>query len=102
MTKENAHLYLPLVQALAEGKMIQENNYTTVPPARYDWIDLPEPVFNRQPKSYRIKPEPPKPREFWGNVHGNGNFYFYTTEEAAKTSRAKEAIETIHVREVIE
>lgn len=59
MNKDNARDYLPLVQALAEGKEIQERVY---PPAG-------EPVwscvgvtcnFTRPPSCYRIKPEPVK------------------------------------------
>lgn len=57
MNKENAHLYLPLIQALADGKTIQENNYQTCPPARYEWTDLQSPNFTREPDRYRVKPE---------------------------------------------
>lgn len=51
MNKDNAHLYLPLVQALAEGKTIQNNCIS-------DWIDLHEMTFVESAKHYRIKPEP--------------------------------------------
>jgi hypothetical protein len=51
MNKENAHLYLPLVQALADGKTIQlkTGDY---------WNDSGELVFSLLPDDYRIKPEP--------------------------------------------
>jgi len=52
MNKENAHLFLPLVQALADGKTIQSIGsdgkwYNCVP----CWFALPF-------EDYRIKPEP--------------------------------------------
>ena len=51
MNRDNAHLYLPLVQALAEGKTIQikENR---------GWRDIGEAVLTCDPSRYRIKPEP--------------------------------------------
>lgn len=63
MTKENAKDYLPLVQALAEGKVIQYFN-------AYDdaWIDISDPYFNDDIKNYRIKLD-----ELWYVVkHTNG------------------------------
>jgi hypothetical protein len=57
MTKENAHLYLPLIQAVAEGKTIEifanRKGYE-------DWEEVDD--FNFfcccSPGTYRIKPEP--------------------------------------------
>ena len=59
MNKDNAHLYLPLVQALAEGKTIQFKS-------QFDnkWEDLHSVQFNYTPDQYRIKPEPIK-QEFY-------------------------------------
>lgn len=55
MTKENAHLYLPLVQALAEGKTIQLHVNSNPP----EWIDDTNGFsFVNPPEKYRIKPEP--------------------------------------------
>lgn len=50
MTKENAKDFLPLVQALAEGKTIQlaSGNH---------WYDV-NPDFTCPPSKYRIKPDP--------------------------------------------
>jgi hypothetical protein len=65
MNKENAHQYLPLVQALAEGKTIQ----TRVGDV---WLNCESVDFCNQPERYRIKPEP---RE-WSMVVGNdGKLY---------------------------
>lgn len=52
MTKDNAKDFLPLVQALAEGKTIQ---------LLYDngiWENLKDVSFNTDIENYRIKPEP--------------------------------------------
>ena len=53
MNKHNAHLFLPLVQALVDGKIIQHkwvNNH---------WMDMDDHVivFHEPPHYYRIKPE---------------------------------------------
>jgi hypothetical protein len=53
MNAQNAHEYLPLVQALADGKTIQ---------CRYqiddDWYEESEINFGWPLECYRIKPEP--------------------------------------------
>ena len=52
MNAQNAHKYLPLVQALANGKTIQCND-------RGEWVDVDSlytDVYG--PDEYRIKPEP--------------------------------------------
>lgn len=67
MNKSNAHLYLPLVQALTEGKTIQVRNGFD------EWKDMPEPSFTIEPYRYQIKPAsfPPKPDSCeWHNPDG--------------------------------
>ena len=53
MNKNNAAQYLPLIQALSEGKVIQckqvESNGI--------WLDMAQPIFNSAPENYRVKPE---------------------------------------------
>lgn len=53
MNKDNAKDYLPLVQALAEGKTIQAKD-------TYDggWHDLTTPSWGMAASCYRVKPEP--------------------------------------------
>jgi hypothetical protein len=53
MTATNAKDFLPLVQALADGKTIQNKTCD-------GWVDLPGNAiaFSNYPESYRIKPEP--------------------------------------------
>ena len=54
MNKDNAKDYLPLVQALAEGKTIEYRDSDDA------WIDCESPTFNQHSSRYRIKPEPKK------------------------------------------
>lgn len=66
MNKQNAHLYLPLVQALADGKTVQVYNEDR-PTLWQDSIDV---NFGLTPQSYRIKPTsfPPIPENcVWHN-----------------------------------
>lgn len=53
MNKDNAKDYLPLVQALAEGKTIQWRFLG-------EWKDLSVMDLTQDPSTYRIKPEPKK------------------------------------------
>jgi hypothetical protein len=56
MNKNNAAQFLPLVQALADGKTIQLLHTVR------GWEDAENIDFSCPPESYRIKPDP---REFW-------------------------------------
>lgn len=57
MNKDNAKDYLPLVQALAEGKTIQLNS-------GHGWEDVDYLApFSYEAERYRVKPEPRKPSE---------------------------------------
>jgi hypothetical protein len=62
MNRENAHLFLPLVQALADGKTIQVYH-----PSRKQWEDSTNVEFIYRVDQYRIKPEP---RKWVGMVTG--------------------------------
>lgn len=55
MNKDNAAKYLPLVQAMAEGKTIQVNFGTKTNP---EWCSETELSLDDDPECYRIKPEP--------------------------------------------
>lgn len=52
MNKVNAKDYLPLVQALADGKTIEHRSSIG------DWHSLENVTLLDKPESYRIKPEP--------------------------------------------
>lgn len=69
MNKNNAAAYLPLVQALAEGKTIQQcGSKQTLPKSEGRWIECwldltTENIsFDMPPENYRIKPE----EDYWG------------------------------------
>ena len=53
MTREEAKMLLPIIQAYAEGKTVQSFNNVD-----YEWDDLFDPMFGGDPSLYRIKPEP--------------------------------------------
>ncbi len=56
MNKENAAQFLPIVQALSEGKEIEFYTLKSV------WEDRNDLAFNEDPTRYRIKPTPAPPR----------------------------------------
>lgn len=97
MNKGNAAQYLPLVQAVADGKEIQHNAFGT------EWIVLHNPSFTESPERYRIKPEP---REWWlvdvkPAVHGGvGIRYAICVKDNAEKMAIDTGGELIHVREV--
>lgn len=94
MNKDNAREYLPLVQALAEGKVIQFNSQY------YGWTDT-DWIYSEQPvERYRIKPDP---REIWVNHYTDSCFDTgpYTSEGQAKRL-ANAGATQVRYREVIE
>jgi hypothetical protein len=63
MEAEKAREYLPLVEAMAQGKIIQHFIRSVVPPCPYPfghWQDETEPSFADPAVLYRVKPEPTK------------------------------------------
>jgi len=101
MNKDNAHLYLPLVQALADGKVIQVS--AGFKSARV-WSDLENVEFTESPGRYRIKPEP---REWWlVRSSASGSFAKEFPNEQDARAYAETfgyaALVVVHVREVIE
>ena len=88
MNKNNAKEYLPLVQALADGKTIQYESL------HEGWRDIRNPLFNGM-SEYRIKPEP---REY--------NVYLNASEQPFDVTHAmvdtKQGMRTVRVREVTE
>lgn len=96
MNKDNAKDYLPLVQALAEGRVIQHLGYMDV--FKREWRDCIQPDFERYDASeFRIKPEP---REIWVAIDrdNDGSYMAYLKEDNAKSS----GYPVVRYREVIE
>lgn len=56
MNKSNAKDYLPIVQALADGKVIQRRAGNLN--GEWEWVDWDEPDFSLPARDYRIKPKP--------------------------------------------
>jgi len=54
MNKDNAKDYLPLIQALAEGKTIQSGQ---IGGSDRHWVDNLNVEFSNPPQFYRIKPD---------------------------------------------
>jgi len=97
MNKNNAAQFLPLVQALADGKVIQFKD-------NEKWADFhgPEVSFGNIPSHYRVKPEP---REFAGRVtesgRGDGKRYFTVTISGYQGD-LPECSEPITLREILD
>ena len=85
MNKENAHLYLPLIQALADGKTIECQNTEST------WVNSANPSFHRTPERYRIKPEPvmvplgPEDVPPGSGMRSIGGTQWWTVSSVAKT-----------------
>ena len=74
MTREEAKELLPIIQAFAEGKVIQCKSRIT-----NEWRDFDEPAFNGLPDNYRIKSEPKyrpfkSQEECWNEMHKHPDF----------------------------
>lgn len=85
---------------LIESGALAKDNFR--PERLEDWFTAQgEILFDFVAYEYRVKPEPPKPREFWitrcdaGGAHGWKAFTFRPEKECPHC-------EIIHVREVIE
>lgn len=92
MNKENAHLYLPFVQALVDGKQLQFKNSDHNSEWWEDFKDEIEFYMYDCPSDYRIKPEP-RTWSFW--IDPEGNLWHYHITPVADWKR-------IEVQEVLE
>jgi len=78
MNKTNAHLYLPFVQAMAEGKTVQIRSSLSL--GCTDYRDMTEATFSGSPEYYRVKPEP---EEVWVNKWKDGAHFYHKTKAGA-------------------
>jgi hypothetical protein len=98
ITKDNAAQYLPLVQALAEGKTLQMKTGDS-------WIDAARSLsFTCEPERYRVKP--PEPRRFWVNVYDKTKSlqragYAYDSRKEADAASNGNRIDCVEVVEVV-
>lgn len=98
MNANNARDYLPLVQALADGKSLQYNvNRSDEAPK---WVDREDFTFDEHVTEYRIKPEP---REIWVDryVDGYNSDRAYSSKEHAEDG-IQDGWHAVRYREVIE
>ena len=86
MNKTDAHLYLPLVQALADGNTLQCKDITG------EWIDLLNVTLAGEPQHYRIKPEP-RVWEVWIDQYG----YMQSTGHLSKPPTGWTRIKVIEI-----
>lgn len=98
MNASKAKDYLPLVQALSEGKVIQYKYQKS--DKSYAWMDLESAVdFCMPAEFYRIKPEP---REIWVNRLGGFDGERSFGSKAAAHEHAAPGARQVCYREVIE
>ena len=89
MTKETARDYLPLVQALAEGKTIQMRGDND-----QEWEDSAKPDWTLHAHLYRIKPEP---RRWWIVEQGRYATAYAYPDECDHIMRGTPFIEVVEV-----
>lgn len=102
MNKDNAKYFLPLVQALAEGKTIQfQHNWP-----KDEWSDCENLEFSDPLQYYRIKPEP---REWWARIATEGNPTYPTGTLVGATTKMETGRPTkndswqyVRVREILD
>lgn len=94
MNASNAREYLPLVKALAEGKVLQGKMQNG------RWKEIKDVDFLRPAKEYRVKPEA---EEFWANRYPDRTLgtHLYRSRLDAKKCAPKNC-EQICYREVME
>ncbi len=92
MNRHTAKLFLPLVQALADGKTIRGRAS-----AKHDWVDFEdgeEVDFTDPPDHYQIKPEP---FECYMNIYDTGSHIAWDTREEAEDCSG--LFKTVHMVE---
>lgn len=91
---------IAVISAHRDGKPLQMRLYRET--SENAWLDIPDPTFRFHYTDYRIKPIPPKPREWWfvkDLGEGNG-CYGWTRHDVEQEGIPY--LEQVHVREVLE
>ena len=98
MNRMNAKDYLPIVQALADGKIIQFK-YGENSPWR-DTNEITEITFQLPANYYRIKPVP---KEIWVNEYPDGRTGCHPNEHRARMNGGSDAVRlAVRYREVMD
>lgn len=84
MNRKQAKELLPIIQAFAEGKIVQFKS------AFGNWTDCDDVLFNYPPKDYRIKPEPQyrpfkNAQECWEEIQKHQPFGWVKYKEVTKS-----------------
>jgi hypothetical protein len=87
---------LELADAIRAGKVIQFSL------REGDWGDITEPAFDARLGQYRVKPEPPKPKEIYVNEYASGLRCSYDSEQRATQMASNPTRKAVLYREVIE
>ena len=93
MNKDNAKEYLPLVQALADGKTIQFKSYISS-----EWLDASTHNFTEPAFMYRIKPETIE-LYLWYHVQSGSTCDVKSTDK--ETDWTSQGFRKIKVKEVL-
>jgi hypothetical protein len=92
MSRTLTKCLLPLIQAYADGAVIQGRNRNFPDDPSCDWHDVDNPAWYNEDMDWRIKP---KLREWWIDVRSG---LVVSKSNAPIMSHA----DTVHVREVLE
>ena len=95
MNKNNAAQYIPLVQALADGKEIEVRSADGM----WDTVRHGEVVFSLDPERYRVKPEP---RKFYLAISRTGHVFFGRDNKEAALKVAQQLTPPLEIVEVVE
>lgn len=100
MNKDNAREFLPLVQALADGRTIQSRAIKDTT----KWIDMIGHIaFGSDPEFYRVKPEPVE-LVVWHKKNDQGNSMLYQGSDSPAVKKYMEDYgwQLMKVREVLD
>lgn len=101
MTPEMAKKWLPIIQAVAEGRTIQKAERK--PGELSTWVDCEiESSINWCPDFIRVKPDIVKPREFWLVRESGGPWIGVFDNVSIANQVVGSTRKIIHVREVID
>ena len=92
MNKETAKDFLPIVQALADGKTIQLMNCG-------EWFNVSSPDFSSLPCNYRIKPDPREWKACVSTIHHAEPGLLFNYD---KGDESDPKFEVIRVREILD
>ena len=66
-----------------------------------EWLVIERATHFRNKAVYRVKPQPPKPREWWIGFHSNGCYVLFKAEQDGRLHGWKPD-DLVRVREVLE